>query len=200
MKETLEKRKNDFAKILEEKYAEKEVQWPWQNKNDAVKSTKVVAMESKMYDYQEEEIVVKNEFKFYRPELAICTIGVILSFALSFKNPEASIYLYFFGGVCFILLYYQYNAAIKERRFVQITSQGIQLENEPYIAWDNLIASYVEDSSSSDNTIYYLLMYHHNPTSNDFMLTKYKFENRGMDYKDICFYIEHWKTKNTTKM
>jgi hypothetical protein len=196
MNESLEKRKNDFAKILEEKYAEKEVQWPWQNKNDAVKSTKVVAMESEMYDYQEEEIIVKNEFKFHLPELAICAIVAIVCFALGFKNPEASIYLYLFSGICFILFYYQYNAAIKERTFVQITYHGIQLENEPYIAWENVIASYIEDRSSSENTIYFLLLYHHNPIKDDFMVTRYEFENRGMDYKDICFYIEYWKTKN----
>jgi hypothetical protein len=197
MNTTIEQRKNDFAKVLEQKYAAKEVQWPWQNKNDTVKSTKVVAMESDIYDYQEEEIIVKNEFKFHIPELAICALGAIVSFALSVKNPEPLAFLV--CGLFFIVFYYQYNAAIKERRFVHITSQGIQLENEPYITWDNLIASYVEDSSSSDNTIYYLLMYHHNPTSNDFMLTKYNFENRGMDYKDICFYIEYWRTKNTTE-
>jgi hypothetical protein len=120
MNESLEKRKIDFAKILEEKYAEKEVQWPWQNKNDAVKSTKVVAMESEMYDYQE-EILVKNEFKFNLPELAICAIVAIVTFVLGFKNPDSSLYLYLFSGLCFILLYYQYNAAIKERTFVQIT-------------------------------------------------------------------------------
>jgi hypothetical protein len=199
MNKTIEQRKNDFAKVLEQKYAAKEVQWPWQNKNDTVKSTKVVAMDSEMYDYQEEEIIVKNEFKSHRLELAFCAIAAIVSFASIFNNSDESPFPYLFSGLFFIVFYYQYNAAIKERTFVQITYHGIQLENEPYIAWENVIASYVEERYYDENSTYYLLLYHHNSTNDDFMLTKYKFEIKGMDYKDICFYIEYWRTKNNAE-
>jgi hypothetical protein len=201
MTKALEQQKDDFAKILEEKYTEKDVKWSWNNKNGTVISTKVIALNSELHSYQEEQIIVENEFKFHQIELGVYVIVVIVSFILCFIKPVPLAFL--FLVLCLLVFYFRYKTATKKRILILITNHGIQLENEPFIAWDNLITSYVEkrityedESSSSNYATYYLLLYHHNPTKDDFMVTRYQFENKGLGYKDICFYIEYWKTKN----
>ena len=197
MIKSLEQRKNELVKELEEKYIEKPDKGVWGDKNDACKSTKIVAYESYINDYFEQDIVVQNEFDFYRVEFAIFFIGACVTLTLSYITP--TIFWIVVGLLLTIKLYFLYKTATAKRIFVIITNDGIQLENEPFIGWGNVIASYVLIDGKGEETNYYLLMYHHNTITDEFMCTKYKFESKGMNYQDICFFIEYWNTKTTKK-
>ncbi len=194
---TLEQRKNEFRNELEEKYREREVKWPWQNKNDACKSTKIVATESDSKYYNEEQVVIQNEFDFYRFELALLFLFSCITFVVSYTN--AQIGLFFIGLFSAIIFFFVFYNAKKVRVFVCINKDGIQLENEPFVAWENVIASYVLTENGGEELSRYLLIYHHNVTTDEFLLTKYQFVNKGMEYMDICFLIEYWKNKTNNK-
>ena len=126
-------------------------------------------------------------------KISAITIGSIIAFAVTFMHAKYELLI--FAGALLIGAIVIYFNAKKTNVFVVINELGLKLEHEKFINWYDVIDVYVKHKDEDESITYSLFVYHVNDETEEFLVTDYTFERKGMSYDDICFFIQYWINK-----
>lgn len=194
MNETLKKRQIELLQTLKERFREQPQRW-WQQKEKTYKTTWDVGNTYEDYQVPSEEITIRYNLKAAIYRIAALHLFMFLFFYQSWSQDSGNPYISITMLMIFVML--ELRSIVDRKPKIVITSKSIWFQKlKMEIAWEDFMASYIEEDHSSDSITRSLILFHYDRFSDTIYETTMKL-NDDLEMNDamLCYYIEYWKIK-----
>ena len=197
MVKTLQERKDELEIELINRYLNKSSKWYNVFNRFSYHSTRSYADESNISEYEETTMVYKNKFKRHILIL-IFTLPLFCFIIFEYVNTDEKKTLIYGVLVFSFMLIYSLYEALKKEIYITISKEGIEINPNKIIEWDNLIISYIKKFNYQRRKSDELVIHYYDKKSDSFLQTQFDLNSILFEENDLCFYIEYWriKTKN----
>jgi len=193
MNESLNKRKADVRRYLDEQFEDRPRRW-WEYKaNDYIPTRDMGGGKNYPPHYPEETIVtfdlkraLISSALFFIISLSFCAIGNYEEHTASFRTMACYIII--------VMLFQLVHGIKRKKRPMIFNRNGFRISTMPgLVPWDHLAASYIRKENSGEDPGYYLLMYYYHEAKDEFEEIEESIAGLDMSKEDIASQIEYWK-------